>query len=378
MGDPPCRRRAPGLQPAHLERPTRSSWAGDLPDLGCVLAPMPPATRRPADERCPQVRGLEDARPRRLVRHLDPRGDAATEVAALKARSTRDHPVRQRGPPRRLLAAGLVDEYRILVYPVILGSGKRLFRDEAALEHLRLVSTRRSPAASCCSSMSRRPTRRSGSSPTPTPGATPSARRSTPRRTPSACWPRCCSPTSSTRPGAPPRSATALAAAARPARPGHPGRGRALARPLVKSTGDGVLATFDAPTRALRCAFGLGPASRPSGSRPGRRPHRRSGAAGRRRRRHRHPHRGSRARRGRRRRHRRDAHGARPRHRHRPVFRPLGSVSLRGVPGWGAVLRVAGRTGCRSLRRRSGAATAAGSRPGSPSSTPGNPRRRRP
>jgi class 3 adenylate cyclase len=26
---------------------------------------------------------------------------------------------------------------------------------------------------------------------------------------------------------------------------------------LIKSTGDGVLATFDAPTRALRCAFGL-------------------------------------------------------------------------------------------------------------------------
>jgi class 3 adenylate cyclase len=25
----------------------------------------------------------------------------------------------------------------------------------------------------------------------------------------------------------------------------------------VKTTGDGILATFDAPTRALRCAFGL-------------------------------------------------------------------------------------------------------------------------
>ena len=25
----------------------------------------------------------------------------------------------------------------------------------------------------------------------------------------------------------------------------------------MKSTGDGILATFDAPTRALRCAFGL-------------------------------------------------------------------------------------------------------------------------
>src|SRR5690606_10527989 len=26
---------------------------------------------------------------------------------------------------------------------------------------------------------------------------------------------------------------------------------------FVKATGDGILATFDAPTRALRCAFGL-------------------------------------------------------------------------------------------------------------------------
>ena len=26
---------------------------------------------------------------------------------------------------------------------------------------------------------------------------------------------------------------------------------------FVKGTGDGILATFDAPTRALRCAFGL-------------------------------------------------------------------------------------------------------------------------
>ena len=25
----------------------------------------------------------------------------------------------------------------------------------------------------------------------------------------------------------------------------------------IKSTGDGILATFDTPTRALRCAFGL-------------------------------------------------------------------------------------------------------------------------
>lgn len=45
---------------------------------------------------------------------------------------------------RQLLAAGLVDEIRFMIYPVVLGSGKRLFGDDAqpsafALEHL--VST---------------------------------------------------------------------------------------------------------------------------------------------------------------------------------------------------------------------------------------------
>jgi class 3 adenylate cyclase/dihydrofolate reductase len=38
-----------------------------------------------------------------------------------------------------LLAEQLVDEYRILVYPIILGSGKHLFRDRINIHHLRLV-----------------------------------------------------------------------------------------------------------------------------------------------------------------------------------------------------------------------------------------------
>ena len=37
---------------------------------------------------------------------------------------------------------GLVDEYRLMQFPVILGSGKRLFRDEADTNHLRLVDAR--------------------------------------------------------------------------------------------------------------------------------------------------------------------------------------------------------------------------------------------
>jgi class 3 adenylate cyclase/dihydrofolate reductase len=70
-------------------------------------------------------------------------GDVAAEVAKLRAEPGGELLVY--GSPDlvdELLRHDLVDEYRLAVYPVILGSGKRMFRDRIDTHHLRLVSTR--------------------------------------------------------------------------------------------------------------------------------------------------------------------------------------------------------------------------------------------
>jgi len=81
------------------------------------------------------------------------RGDPVEEVAALKSRAGDGNG--ENGEDGRdivltgsislahtLIAAGLVDEYRLFVYPVVQGRGRRLFPDGHEIPRLRLLGSR--------------------------------------------------------------------------------------------------------------------------------------------------------------------------------------------------------------------------------------------
>ena len=70
-------------------------------------------------------------------------GDLASEVAALKERYERDIVVHGSAQlVQWLIERDLVDELRLMVYPVVLGGGKRLFGETSDLKRLRLVDTK--------------------------------------------------------------------------------------------------------------------------------------------------------------------------------------------------------------------------------------------
>jgi dihydrofolate reductase len=70
-------------------------------------------------------------------------GDVVEAVAELKRQPGRELQVHGSGNlAQTLIQHGLVDEYRLLTYPVVLGAGRRLFADGARPAALRLVETR--------------------------------------------------------------------------------------------------------------------------------------------------------------------------------------------------------------------------------------------
>jgi dihydrofolate reductase len=69
-------------------------------------------------------------------------GDLAAAVAALKEEDGGDlHVIGSTELVQTLIEHGLVDELRLMIDPVMLGGGKRFFRDDRVLRPLRLVDS---------------------------------------------------------------------------------------------------------------------------------------------------------------------------------------------------------------------------------------------
>jgi dihydrofolate reductase len=74
-------------------------------------------------------------------------GDAADAVTRLKEQPGKDLVVLGSGAlVQSLMRANLVDEYVLLIHPLVLGSGRRLFPDGGAFAALRLVDAKATTA----------------------------------------------------------------------------------------------------------------------------------------------------------------------------------------------------------------------------------------
>jgi class 3 adenylate cyclase/dihydrofolate reductase len=187
------------------------------------------------------------------------RGDPAGEAAALKARIDGELLVYGSADLiAALMAAQLVDEYRIIVFPVVLGSGKRLFREESELRYLRLTNARTFPSGAVLLVYEPEAEAPEGKyveaySWTPDQVESLHAAMDTDRVLATVLFTDIVDSTG--------RAAAIGDKAWRQLLDRHDEITRAEIErwhgKLVKSTGDGCLATFDAPTRALRCAFTL-------------------------------------------------------------------------------------------------------------------------
>jgi dihydrofolate reductase len=105
----------------------------------------------PDDEFAAQMNGFPKFVASRTLTELTPpwsnstllERPVANSIRALKAGDGGDLQVAGSGDlTQTLMAEGLVDEYRLLIHPLILGSGMRLFRDSPQPRPLRLAGVR--------------------------------------------------------------------------------------------------------------------------------------------------------------------------------------------------------------------------------------------
>ena len=82
--------------------------------------------------------------------------DVVSDVATLKARYARELQVHgSAGLAQTLIEHDLVDEYHLLVFPVVLGSGKRLFAAGAVPAKMKLLHTRTTSTGTIIASYAR-------------------------------------------------------------------------------------------------------------------------------------------------------------------------------------------------------------------------------
>jgi dihydrofolate reductase len=120
-----------------LGRRTYDIWAAYWPRIGAnspghpIAGPFNRVAKHVATHR-PESLDWQNSHPLK--------DDLAGAVRALKEQEGADLLTHGSGDMvRQLLAAGLVDELRLLIYPVVLGHGKRLFGDDAQAMSLTLT-----------------------------------------------------------------------------------------------------------------------------------------------------------------------------------------------------------------------------------------------
>jgi class 3 adenylate cyclase len=186
-------------------------------------------------------------------------GDPATALAELKARPGGDLLVQGSADlVNELMKHRLVDEYRLVIFPVVLGSGKHLFRDRIDTHHLRLVGSRTFGSGVVMLTYVPEPQEPSSQyveeySWTDEQARSLQAAENLDRVLATVLFTDIVDSTA--------RAAEVGDRAWRQLLDRHDEVARTEVDRwhgrFVKTTGDGILATFDAPTRALRCAFGL-------------------------------------------------------------------------------------------------------------------------